>query len=233
MSKFYAVKKGYQVGIFTDWDSCKKSVNGFSGAVYKSFKTLPEAKSFIDPDVHTMISCSDTLSVPSVTPQHSYSLGDCNTSDNIIVYTDGSCCDNVGGYGCVIIDNVSKTMTKCYGRVPYTPCTNNIAELYAVLSALESTQGKITIYTDSKYTIGCLTQWINSWMNNGWKTSTGNLVQNKELIQQIYDLMRSRHVTFNHVYGHTGNTFNELADKLAEYGRIRSDTKTTHVEKLN
>ena len=37
--KFYAVQKGKQTGIFGTWDECRRMVQGFSGAVYKSFET--------------------------------------------------------------------------------------------------------------------------------------------------------------------------------------------------
>lgn len=46
-SKFYAVKKGKIPGIYNSWDDCKKMVDGFPGAVYKSFKTLEEAEAFV------------------------------------------------------------------------------------------------------------------------------------------------------------------------------------------
>lgn len=45
--KFYAVKKGYKVGVYNTWDECKKQVNGFSGAEYKSFQTLDEAYEYM------------------------------------------------------------------------------------------------------------------------------------------------------------------------------------------
>ncbi len=45
--KFYAVRKGYKVGVYNTWDECKKQVNGFSGAEYKSFQTLDEAYEYI------------------------------------------------------------------------------------------------------------------------------------------------------------------------------------------
>ena len=41
--KIYAVRKGHKTGLFYTWDECKKQVNGFSGAEYKSFQTLDEA----------------------------------------------------------------------------------------------------------------------------------------------------------------------------------------------
>ena len=43
-SKFYAVKKGKIPGIYYSWDECKKMVDGFPGAVYKSSKHLRKRK---------------------------------------------------------------------------------------------------------------------------------------------------------------------------------------------
>ena len=40
-NKYYAVKKGRKPGIYDTWDECRKQTLGFSGAVYKSFKTRP------------------------------------------------------------------------------------------------------------------------------------------------------------------------------------------------
>ena len=47
MSKFYAVKNGRKTGLFTDWNSVKASVNGFSGAIHKSFSTKIEALNYL------------------------------------------------------------------------------------------------------------------------------------------------------------------------------------------
>ena len=45
--KFYAVRVGRTPGIYLSWDECKKNVDGFSGPVYKSFKTRAEAEAFM------------------------------------------------------------------------------------------------------------------------------------------------------------------------------------------
>ena len=45
--KYYAVRNGRKTGIFTDWDSCREQVEGFSGAEYKSFLTEAEAKAYL------------------------------------------------------------------------------------------------------------------------------------------------------------------------------------------
>ncbi|KAK0174898.1 hypothetical protein PV327_010613 [Microctonus hyperodae] len=44
---YYAVAKGRNPGIYKTWDECKAEVNKYSGAVYKKFTTISEAKSFI------------------------------------------------------------------------------------------------------------------------------------------------------------------------------------------
>lgn len=45
--KYYAVKAGRQTGLFTSWDDCKAQVQGFSGAIYKSFPSLAEAQQYL------------------------------------------------------------------------------------------------------------------------------------------------------------------------------------------
>ena len=44
--KYYAVQKGRVPGVYLTWDECKKQVDGFSGAAFKSFSTMEEARQF-------------------------------------------------------------------------------------------------------------------------------------------------------------------------------------------
>ncbi len=192
MSKYYAVKKGRDTGIFTNWETTKTLVNGYKGAQYKSFKTMSEAQNYI----HGKTSVE-------------------NPHSNNVVYTDGSCVNKVGGYGYVF----PSTGQSVYGKVPYNPCTNQIAELYAIYHLLSNTNGPVVIYTDSKYSIGCLTEWWYNWEKNGWKNSKNEPVKNKDLIQSILELSKNRDIKYAHVYGHNGDKYNEIADKLANQGR--------------
>jgi ribonuclease HI len=64
-----------------------------------------------------------------------------------------------------------------------------------------------------------LTVWVKNWKKNGWKNSKNEPVENRDLIESILDLMDDRDVEFQHVYGHRGNEYNELADRLANEGR--------------
>ena len=45
--KFYAVKTGRTPGVYGTWADCKAQVDGYSGAVYKSFPTAAEALAFV------------------------------------------------------------------------------------------------------------------------------------------------------------------------------------------
>ena len=46
-TKYYAVHRGHQTGIFTDWNVVKPLVTGYPNARYKSFKTLQQATYFL------------------------------------------------------------------------------------------------------------------------------------------------------------------------------------------
>ena len=48
MTKYYAVAKGHNPGIYTDWDTTNENVKGFAGAIYESFKTMEEAQEYIN-----------------------------------------------------------------------------------------------------------------------------------------------------------------------------------------
>ena len=136
----------------------------------------------------------------------------------VTIYTDGSCIDKVGGYGFTTTNG-----QEFKGRVPYNPATNQISELYAIYKAIMYCNNKnvkdLTIYTDSKYSIGCLSQWYFNWVKNGWKNSKGEPVKNKELIKSIISVSSKINITYYHVKAHNGDKYNEIADTLANEGR--------------
>ncbi len=232
MSKYYAVANGYQTGIFRTWEETKPLVNGYSGAKYKSFKTLEEAQQYLNgttPDKVTNPLYSNTNgSVPPKPAVSNLLAKDIFGQDNrvIIAYTDGSCVNQVGGYGYLVIRN-NKISPVC-GKVPTNPCTNQIAELYAIYSVIfhilqyhkdEIVRDGVIIYTDSKYSMGCLTTWYHNWKRNGWINSKGQPVANKELIQAILQISVGLKIIYHHVKAHNGDQYNEWADRLANDGR--------------
>lgn len=106
--------------------------------------------------------------------------------------------------------------------------TNQRAELTAIIRALEIAprHRPVTIVTDSRYSIDCVTNWFRKWIRNNWQTADGKPVENKDLIQSILVKINERDLlkvttTFEWVKGHNRDTGNEEADKLAVNGAMR------------
>ena len=124
--------------------------------------------------------------------------------DEILAYADGACSGNPGpaGVGVVaLFGDEKRELSEYIGEA-----TNNIAELTAILRAVElatELRKPLRLYTDSQYSIGVLTQ--------GWKAKA-----NKELVAEVRDAI-SRHSDSElfHVRGHGGVKLNEEADELA------------------
>ena len=134
----------------------------------------------------------------------------------IIVFTDGSTINNgtdysVGGIGVYFSKNSSRNLSK---KVIGKSVTNNSCELLAVKVAIESVAEEnnikkedkqaatLIIYTDSEYTINCITKWGSNWNKNNWRTAAGKEVKNKELIKYNITLCKKYKVGFIHVKSH-------------------------------
>ena len=134
----------------------------------------------------------------------------------IKIYTDGSCLSNPGNGGWAAIININGEIKKISGKEKNT--TNNRMELIAPINALKnmSPTDPIEIFTDSKYVKNGITEWINTWVLNNWKTSKKEDVKNKDLWIELYKLNQSLNVKWNWVKAHAGDTLNEEVDMLAK-----------------
>ncbi|MDA0368534.1 MAG: ribonuclease HI [Proteobacteria bacterium] len=133
-------------------------------------------------------------------------------------YTDGACSGNPGpgGWG-VLLVAAGKEKELCGGE-PAT--TNNRMELTAAIEALAAVKAADTvrIHTDSTYVRDGITQWIDRWKKNGWRTAARKPVKNEDL-WRLLDDTRARHtVEWHWVRGHNGHPENERADALARLG---------------
>lgn len=136
--------------------------------------------------------------------------------DTIKAFTDGACKGNPGpcGAGAVVLipDSEPLEASRALGRG-----TNNIGELTAVGMALElmetagvAKDAHVVLFTDSKYSLGVLTQ--------GWKAKA-----NKELISGIKAQLKPwKNLEIRWVAGHVGIKENERADQLAGAGMEKS-----------
>jgi ribonuclease HI len=147
------------------------------------------------------------------------------------VFTDGSCTSNgrkgaKAGFAAWFPDHPSWSSAF---RVPDDQDqTNNRAELSAIQLAVKTLEDRgeidsdLVIYSDSEYSINCLTSWLPGWMSRGWKTAAGKDVLHQDLIKDITSrLSKFKSHRFVHVKAHTGglddlSKQNAVVDKMAQ-----------------
>lgn len=197
MAKFYAVKKGYNVGIYNTWAECQREVNGYSGAIYKSFGSYEEAENFLSDNA---INSSQ------------------NTEEKNYAYVDGSydAENKIYGSGIVIV-------TEKYGIHKKMLANNDkdLAELRNVAGEIEAVKyvmnyakekmlNDITIYYDY--------MGIEAWATGNWQA---NLTYTKEYASFAKNIMRDVKVYFKKVKAHSGVALNEEVDGLAKESIIK------------
>lgn len=141
-----------------------------------------------------------------------------------IIYTDGACPNNGKGsknigIGIFFGDNDLRNISS---KINTNNATNNRAELFAILYALENSTDNVEIRTDSQYSISCLTKWIKNWKKNNWKTANGTPVKNKELLIDIEKQMENRDIIFKHVSNNNHQKPSNKKDK-DHYGNYMAD----------
>jgi ribonuclease HI len=130
-------------------------------------------------------------------------------ADAIIVYTDGACSGNPGpaGLGVVILDGGKRRELSEYLGVG----TNNIAELMAIVRALEEVppDRTVVLHADSSYALGLL--------GKGWKAKA-----NQEIVERMRTVAKKfRDLRLVKVDGHAGVAENERADELARAAIVK------------
>lgn len=188
--KYYAVRIGRKPGIYDTWDECNDNVYGYSGAVYKSFFSLEEARAFLNP-----------AQKKNAKKHHCV----------VEAYVDGSYVDGRAGWGYLLLRN-GFGLVKGYG-----PCTKardirNIggeieSAERAVMKAVEYGADLVRIYHDY--------EGIGRWGNREWSR---NKPDTKAYADFIAEMRKKIDIEFVKVKGHTGVVFNEMADRLAAKG---------------
>lgn len=248
--KFYAVAVGTPTGIFTDWTDASLAIKGVKGPKYKKFATRAEAVGFIreNGNKEAIAALGDEAGVPvDVEEQPAEGQAAKKTKsktkskneeappaseppvdDGILrIYTDGSSLANgkVGsraGLGVYFGEGDSRNLSE---RLEGDPQTNQRAELKAMERALEIApkEQPVLIFSDSQYSIKCVTQWSLGWKRKGWLTANGEQVKNQDIIRAVLKQMEKRAeaggvTTFQWVKGHSEDRGNDAADRLAVRG---------------
>ena len=173
--KFYVVWKGRKTGVFTSWNACKRQIDSFEGAQYKSFTNLDEAeiastKKYIDYK-------GKNTKKPTLSSAEKEKFGK-PIQESIAV--DAACSGNPGKmeYRGVLTHNKKEIFRKG----PYKKGTNNIGEFLALVHGIallkSKNQHNVPIYSDSKIAM--------SWVKK--KTCRTNITfdaSNKDLLELI------------------------------------------------
>lgn len=134
------------------------------------------------------------------------------------IYTDGACRGNPGPGGWGVWLKYADAEKFLYGGEQET--TNNRMELMAAIQALEILKYpcRIKLYSDSKYVLQGITEWMANWKKRGWKTAAKKSVKNEDLWRRLDEVMQKHTINWTWVKGHSGNIGNEKADQLANQG---------------
>lgn len=192
-SKFYAVRKGRQPGIYYSWAECQNQIHGFSGAEYKSFKTEGEAL--------TYLKGANRTTEEKVAPE-----------DTAVAYVDGSYNVATGeySYGAVISYQGQEYEFSEKGQDRSLSDMRNVAgEILGARKMMEFCVGhqikKLKLYYDY--------EGIEKWCTGAWQAKKPGTIAYK----QAYDSIKDRlYVEFHKVAAHTGVELNERVDQLAK-----------------
>lgn len=201
--KYYAVKSGNQTGIFTNWDDCKASVDGFSGAVYKSFPSEKEALDYLNDTASHTVKPATTEPVIDETKL----IAPENTA---VAFCDGSYNDTTKqfSYGLVIFcsDKVYE-FSKAFDCIDES--RNVAGEICGAMTAMQFCVNhhipKLDLYYDYAG--------IAFWATKVWKANKDITKQYVQFCDSISDKLT---VNFVKVKSHSGVKFNERVDKLAK-----------------
>ena len=198
--KIYAVKKGKKTGIFKTWEACKASVDGYSGAQYKSFFSEDESQAYLSGTENPFQNLSDSAVEESKTNQ-------------VVAYVDGSFQKELGRYsfGCVLIlpdGNIVRESGN--GNNPESLELRNVTgEMLGAMFAVKWCE--VNQYLAVKICYDYMG--IEMWATGGWKT-------NNDLTKKYAAFMKASgkriQITFQKIAAHTGDKYNEEADKLAK-----------------
>ena len=139
---------------------------------------------------------------------------------NKYYYTDGACSGNPGPGGFGVVQYENDEIKYAYNE-QCKDTTNNREETKAVIHVLKiaanDLKNQYIVYSDSAYVVNMCNNWIWTWAKNNWKNSKKKLVENIDLVKEIYSYLSREffNVEIKKVKGHDTVIGNLLADAYA------------------
>jgi ribonuclease HI len=140
-------------------------------------------------------------------------------TSTVEIHCDGACLGNPGpgGWAALLLTSkAGKTHEKLVsGAEPFT--TNNRMELRAAIEGFNALKRpcNVDVFSDSKYVVRGMSEWVIGWIKNGWRTAAKKPVENQDLWQELVEVSQTHTVTWNWVKGHAGHPLNERVDEAA------------------
>ena len=206
MKRYYSVRKGRSVGIYTSWERCKEVTQGYPGAEFKGFATRREAEIYLGyPEIEHICDTIEFLPEEINLP---------NESSELIAYVDGSYSKEISkdkyGSGIVLIHSNNKqehiSLTGTEGIELNNVAGELAASMYAMSKAKEYGYKKLIIYYDYAG--------IGNWCNKLWTAKNKYAKMYVEFYEQ--NIKPYIQVDFIKVRSHSKDTYNDMADYLAK-----------------
>ncbi len=147
--KYYVVWAGEEPGIYDSWAKCKQQIDGFTGALYKSFAGLKEAEKAFEASPFLYIGKENKNPALSEAEHKKYGKP---LPKSICV--DGACAGNPGLAEYRGVD--TETGAEFFRQGPFHDGTNNVMEFLAIVHALAFCKQRdldLPIYSDSRNAI--------------------------------------------------------------------------------
>lgn len=192
-TKYYAVRQGRRIGIFTDWDECKRLVTGYKGAEFKSFLSRDDALEYM----------GASRSGQS-TPEPS--------EDTAVAYVDGSYNAKTKVFSCgvvLLLQDGEKTFAESFDDAELSQMRNVAGEIRGAMKAISlcTELGLKNLHIFYDYA------GIEKWCTGEWKTNKSGTIEFK----RFYDDASGKiNIKFHKVKGHSGDKYNDMADQLAK-----------------
>ena len=190
--KVYAVRKGKKTGLYTTWAECQKQISGFSGAEFKGFATVEEAKAYLQG-------------------------GEAEKSEELpqteaVAYVDGSYQNGLQKFSCGVVffyQGEELHFSKLFEDKELAEMRNVAGEIkgseLAIQYCLDHHIKSITIFHDY--------EGIAKWCTGAWEAKKAGTQSYRDFYQKAREQVE---IHFVKVKGHSGDKYNELADQLAK-----------------